>query len=328
MTTIFISRNREQLGQFTEQEVRTGLQTGQFLETDLAWKEGMAGWEVLSSLGLATAGNLSSLQKVGGAQIATYQAPTGKVDVGECCSKAWAAYKSNFGPCLVAFVIVVVISIGVQVPMSVIQAIFEIQMGQLGQGAEFGALQMVGVGAFLVMWVISTSVSMIITAGIMYFYISVLRGHPEYGRIFSGFRGANWWKILAAGSLWTVAFVLGIAILVVPAVLLSTSMNMPSLIFVGAAIAIIPVVYFSVALVYALPLIIDQNLGPIEALMSSFRSVNPQWWQVFAIFLLVVLLSFAGVLLCCIGMLFTLPLAYLILGEGYRQLFGDPAAEV
>jgi len=161
----------------------------------------------------------------------------------------------------------------------------------------------------------------------MYFYISVLRGQPGLGNLFSGFRGANWWKILVAGSLWTLAFVLGIAILVVPAVLLSTSMNMPSLIYVGGAIAIIPIIYFSVAMAYSLPLIIDKNLGPVEALMTSLRVIHSQWWQVFGLILVLFLLSFAGVLLCCIGMLFTLPLAYLILGEGYRQLFGDPAVQ-
>jgi uncharacterized membrane protein len=324
MTTIFISRNREQLGQFTEQEVRSGLVTGQFLGTDLAWKEGMAEWQLLSSFNLVPAGNLSSLQKAGGAQLLTHQAPTGKVDIGECFSKAWEAYKSNFGPCLAAIVIVMVISIAVQTPMSVIQAIFDLQSGQ---ATEIGMFQIVGGLAFLLIWVVSTSVSMILTAGMMYFYISVLRGQPGLGILFSGFRGSHWWKILVAGSLWTAALLLGVGILAVPVVLLSTSMNMPSLIFVGGAIAIIPIIYFSVAMAYALPLIIDQNLGPLEALMTSLRVIHTQWWQVFGLILLLFLLSLGGVLLCCIGMLFTLPLAYLILGEGYRQLFGDPAAQ-
>lgn len=52
MTIIFISRDREQLGQFSEEEVREGLQTGRFLSTDLGWKEGMAEWKPLSTFGL------------------------------------------------------------------------------------------------------------------------------------------------------------------------------------------------------------------------------------------------------------------------------------
>lgn len=54
MTIIFISRNREQLGQFSEEEVRAGLESGRFLETDLAWKEGLAEWKPLSTFGLGS----------------------------------------------------------------------------------------------------------------------------------------------------------------------------------------------------------------------------------------------------------------------------------
>ncbi|MEX1117419.1 MAG: GYF domain-containing protein, partial [Terrimicrobiaceae bacterium] len=52
MTIIFISRNREQLGQFSEEEVRAGLQSGKFFATDLAWKEGLAEWKPLATFDL------------------------------------------------------------------------------------------------------------------------------------------------------------------------------------------------------------------------------------------------------------------------------------
>jgi hypothetical protein len=55
VSILFISRNREQLGQFSEEEVREGLQTGRFLGSDLAWKEGMAEWKPLSTFGLTGA---------------------------------------------------------------------------------------------------------------------------------------------------------------------------------------------------------------------------------------------------------------------------------
>jgi len=55
MSPIFISRQQEQLGQFSEEDVKAGLQSGRFLPDDLAWREGMAEWQPLSSLGLAGA---------------------------------------------------------------------------------------------------------------------------------------------------------------------------------------------------------------------------------------------------------------------------------
>jgi hypothetical protein len=49
MAMIFINRNRQSLGQFTEQEVADGLKSGQFLPDDLAWKETMESWKPLST---------------------------------------------------------------------------------------------------------------------------------------------------------------------------------------------------------------------------------------------------------------------------------------
>lgn len=55
MVMIFISRDRQSLGQFTEQEVADGLASGKFFPTDLAWREPMPAWEPLATFsGLPT----------------------------------------------------------------------------------------------------------------------------------------------------------------------------------------------------------------------------------------------------------------------------------
>jgi len=46
---IHINRNRQSLGQFTEQEVADGLQSGRFFADDLAWRQGMDSWQPLSN---------------------------------------------------------------------------------------------------------------------------------------------------------------------------------------------------------------------------------------------------------------------------------------
>ena len=45
-----IGRESQQLGQFPEEEIRTGLASGRFRLTDLAWTEGMSSWTPLGSL--------------------------------------------------------------------------------------------------------------------------------------------------------------------------------------------------------------------------------------------------------------------------------------
>jgi hypothetical protein len=49
MATIHVNRGGTSLGTFSEDEVREGLRSGRFTGTDLAWKEGMASWQPLSS---------------------------------------------------------------------------------------------------------------------------------------------------------------------------------------------------------------------------------------------------------------------------------------
>ncbi|MCS7008791.1 MAG: DUF4339 domain-containing protein, partial [Chthoniobacterales bacterium] len=50
MKKIFIARNRQQIGAFDVEEVRTGLSKGKFLPDDLAWREGLPSWMPLSKL--------------------------------------------------------------------------------------------------------------------------------------------------------------------------------------------------------------------------------------------------------------------------------------
>jgi hypothetical protein len=52
MSPIFISRDRKQLGEFTEEQVVHGLMNGEFFPSDLAWREGMEDWQPLSELKL------------------------------------------------------------------------------------------------------------------------------------------------------------------------------------------------------------------------------------------------------------------------------------
>src|SRR5438477_10424313 len=48
MATYHINRSGTNLGTFSEEDVRAGLQSGRFLGTDLGWREGMATWLALA----------------------------------------------------------------------------------------------------------------------------------------------------------------------------------------------------------------------------------------------------------------------------------------
>ncbi len=48
MSMIHVNRERQNLGQFTSEDITAGLASGRFLPTDLAWREGMESWQPLS----------------------------------------------------------------------------------------------------------------------------------------------------------------------------------------------------------------------------------------------------------------------------------------
>jgi hypothetical protein len=50
MAMIHVNRGATSLGVFPEEEVREGLRTGRFVQTDIGWREGMASWQPLSQL--------------------------------------------------------------------------------------------------------------------------------------------------------------------------------------------------------------------------------------------------------------------------------------
>jgi hypothetical protein len=72
MGAIHINRDGQSLGQFSEEEILAGLQSGQFKGTDLAWKAGAATWKPLSEFGL----NPSAPPLVAGATAAGASAGT------------------------------------------------------------------------------------------------------------------------------------------------------------------------------------------------------------------------------------------------------------
>lgn len=55
MPTIHIARDGAKLGEFTLDQIRAGLETGQFRLSDLGWQSGMPDWRPLSELVTATA---------------------------------------------------------------------------------------------------------------------------------------------------------------------------------------------------------------------------------------------------------------------------------
>jgi uncharacterized membrane protein len=83
----------------------------------------------------------------------------------------------------------------------------------------------------------------------------------------------------------------------------------------------------SVSWKFTLPLIIDKELDFWTAMQTSRKQVGKHWWHVFGLTILISLLNVAGLMLCCIGLLFTLPVGIAALMFAYETIFTErPAA--
>ena len=89
----------------------------------------------------------------------------------------------------------------------------------------------------------------------------------------------------------------------------------------GLFLCLLPGIYLAVAWVFALPLVIDKELDFWEAMELSRKVVTANWWSVFLLLIVLTLLAGAGLLLCCIGLVVTVPLALGALMYAYEDIF-------
>lgn len=325
MGMIFVNRDRQSLGQFTDQETSNALEKGDLLPTDLGWMEGMEAWQPLSSFtNLPPPGAIPAPAGVPEKfrNLTPNRLKPDRICFGECFSKGWDAFKKNWGVCVVATLIFIGISLIVQAPMQFAQILMEKFVGPKGSGDMMMAAAAGGV--FVFFWALATAVSTLLTGGFMYFFITTLRTKANLNDLFAGFRRSAWLQILLAGSVWVAAVFVLILVCIVPAAYLTHTTKSQVPIFVAAGVLILPLIYLSVGIGYVFPLIVDRGLGFWSAIKTALKTVHCQWFSALGLLILVGLVAASGVLLCCVGMLATMPLAYLIWCQGYRQMFGDP----
>lgn len=96
------------------------------------------------------------------------------------------------------------------------------------------------------------------------------------------------------------------------------------LVSIGFYLLLIPGIYLSVAYMMALPLIVDHNLGPWQAMEASRKAITKNWFAFFGLLLVMMVIYVAGSLLFLIGLIFALPWIFATYGVAYRQVFGAP----
>lgn len=254
---------------------------GKIAPDGLVWQDGTPDWVMASSVLAAPGGT------PGSAPAPSSVSGSGLIDFEACFSEGWAVFKAQWPMMLAAGAIFFLISAVIQGPFQIVQTVLQEKLAK-NTGLMFGTIGL----SYLVSLVFTPP----LTAGFFQFCVESLRDKPRLETLFKGFK-----ECWVQSSLC--ALVMGI------------------LVIIGFICLIVPGIYLAVAYYYAIPLIIDRKMPFWDAMELSRKTVHKQWFMVFAVIVVSGLVSLVGLALCCVGVVGSLPLGYLIAMQAYRQLF-------
>ncbi|HZS07773.1 MAG TPA: zinc-ribbon domain-containing protein [Blastocatellia bacterium] len=191
------------------------------------------------------------------------------------------------------------------------------------QRGDWGAL-LAGLGLTLLLLVAAVIViiplSVWLMGGLYRAAIRQLRGEAiSPGDIFSG--GDCFARLLGAVLLLLLARIVVSAIIGIPSRILHQLGPLTSLLSSVAGMVITGLTF------YTGPLIVGARAGVIEAISASVEATKAHL-PMYTLFALVVgILSYIGLVACCVGIVVTGPLYFLITAVAYRDAFGLPGAQ-
>lgn len=93
------------------------------------------------------------------------------------------------------------------------------------------------------------------------------------------------------------------------------------LIAIGFLLLVLPGLYLAIAYAFAIPLLVEKNLGIWESLETSRKMVNKFWFRYFGLILAMVVILLISAIPLGIGLIWTLPMMFLVMGIVYRNTF-------
>jgi uncharacterized membrane protein len=85
---------------------------------------------------------------------------------------------------------------------------------------------------------------------------------------------------------------------------------------------IVPGIIFGLMFMFATFIVIERELGPIDAMNESHRLTRGHKWQLFGFVLLLVLVNLLGLLALLVGIFVSIPVSTLAFVHAYRVLGG------
>lgn len=155
----------------------------------------------------------------------------------------------------------------------------------------------VGIMATVIFQVLIDVLAVLFTAGLLYIGIRKVAGDPISWRMIGrGFSCAG--KIILATILQTI------------------------LVTIGFLLLILPGIYLTVGYVMTIPLIVDKDMTPWQAMETSRKAIHRVWWKIFGLFLVMGVICLISLVPLGLGLIWVWPMWIILAGVVYRYLFG------
>ncbi|MDF1578259.1 MAG: hypothetical protein P1P81_07435 [Desulfobulbales bacterium] len=91
---------------------------------------------------------------------------------------------------------------------------------------------------------------------------------------------------------------------------------------IGFFLLVIPGIYLSIAYTLVIHLIVDKEMGPWQAMEGSRKAVQRHWFKVLGLYILMTLICLISALPMGLGLIWTIPMFFMVGGILYREVFG------
>ena len=335
---IIVGGDNKEYGPVSEAEVRQWIAEGRLNAESRVRAEGELEFRPLGQLPELAGALPASATTTGAppAQAADFAERDYELDIGDCVTRGWGLLKDHFGIIFGSFVILILVQMAcggvlgmVSVPLkSVLRSAPDVVnvLFDYASGSVFSLV----VGP--------------LSGGLLLVYLKTIRGEPTgIGEVFAGFQraflqlflGSLVVSLVVRGCLLPFNYVVHAKVAplleqmqhlqndptalqgLLPQFIPALASGLPVL-----CICLVPATFFSVSWMFTLPLIIDRQMTFDEAMKTSWRMVMKHWWMLLGLTIVTGLISSLGFLACCIGFLFTAPIAVGATLYAYETIFG------
>jgi hypothetical protein len=300
-----IGADQKEYGPVTAEQLRQWTLDGRVNAQTLVQPEGSTDWQPLSSfpelnpaeapLGLSStpAPLAGGAPSAGPASVEEILGRDYSLDIGDCLTRSWELVKANFWPVVGVSTLVMVVIVVVNQFFGLFTRSAVQQMVTERRFVPGGIAMILGVG------VVGAPFYTVLIGGLFKYYLKLIRGEgASVGDAFSGF-GPVLGQLVLLGLVQTI------------------------LINLGLVCCILPGIFLTVSWYFALPLVMDQNMGFWDAMELSRKMVFKHWFLVFAFLLVNGLVSVCGLIACCLGILVSVPIGFVALMYAYEDIFGQ-----